>query len=183
MRVVGLEPTYREDQYELFVEAGRFYRPLPLHSQFISTYRTFMSPMPDSNQRPSHYKWVTLPTELIGQIQQLLLRLTNIISTDVLPSAIVIKYFGIVPPIDQYYKYWCFTLGNSIMIWKFCFLTNYIFVRIYLLNYTVKILNISLVVVFHQTSSVSVLLYFIVPTCQRTQFVIRYCYIHFTNII
>ena len=35
VRVVGLEPTYREDQYELFVEAGRFYRPLPLHSQFI----------------------------------------------------------------------------------------------------------------------------------------------------
>ena len=33
MGVVGLEPTYREDQYELFVEAGRFYRPLPLHSQ------------------------------------------------------------------------------------------------------------------------------------------------------
>ena len=30
--VVGLEPTYREDQYELFVKAERFYRPLPLHS-------------------------------------------------------------------------------------------------------------------------------------------------------
>lgn len=59
---------------------------------------------------------------------------------------------------------------------------EFVFVRIYLLNYTVKILSISLVVVFHQTSSVSVL-YFIVPTCQRTQFVIRYCYIHFTNII
>ena len=27
---VGFEPTYREDQYELFVEAGRFYRPVPL---------------------------------------------------------------------------------------------------------------------------------------------------------
>ena len=25
--VVGLEPTYRESQYELFVDAGRFYRP------------------------------------------------------------------------------------------------------------------------------------------------------------
>ena len=59
---------------------------------------------------------------------------------------------------------------------------EFVFLRIYLLNYTVKILSISLVVVFHQTSSVSVL-YFIVPTCQRTQFVIRYCYIHFTNII
>ena len=35
VRVVGLEPTYREDQYELFVEAGRFYRPLPLHSQLF----------------------------------------------------------------------------------------------------------------------------------------------------
>ena len=27
---VGFEPTYREDQYELFVNAGRFYRPVPL---------------------------------------------------------------------------------------------------------------------------------------------------------
>lgn len=29
--MVGLEPTYREGQYELFVNAGRFYGPLPLH--------------------------------------------------------------------------------------------------------------------------------------------------------
>lgn len=27
---VGFEPTYREDQYEQFVNAGRFYRPVPL---------------------------------------------------------------------------------------------------------------------------------------------------------
>lgn len=27
---VGFEPTYRKDQYELFVNAGRFYRPVPL---------------------------------------------------------------------------------------------------------------------------------------------------------
>ena len=30
---------------------------------------------------------------------------------------------------------------------------EFVFLRIYLLNYTVKILSISLVVVFHQTSS------------------------------
>ena len=38
VRVVGLEPTYREDQYELFVEAGRFYRPLPLHSHLFEPH-------------------------------------------------------------------------------------------------------------------------------------------------
>ena len=27
MPVVVLEPTYRENQYELFVDAGQFYRP------------------------------------------------------------------------------------------------------------------------------------------------------------
>lgn len=31
--LVGFEPTYWEDQYELFVEPGRFYRPLPLQSR------------------------------------------------------------------------------------------------------------------------------------------------------
>ena len=35
MPVVGLEPTYRKGQYELFGDAGRFYRPLPLHWQII----------------------------------------------------------------------------------------------------------------------------------------------------
>ena len=33
--VEGFEPTYREGQYELFVDAGRFYRPLPLHWHIV----------------------------------------------------------------------------------------------------------------------------------------------------
>ena len=33
--VVGFEPTYRRDQYEQFVKADRFYRPLPLHWQEV----------------------------------------------------------------------------------------------------------------------------------------------------
>lgn len=34
MGLVGFEPTYWEDQYEQFVEPGRFYRPLPLQSRY-----------------------------------------------------------------------------------------------------------------------------------------------------
>ena len=57
--VVGLEPTYRKGQYELFVDAGRFYRPLPLHWQFRFSRlsRTVLAveslvPVRDFNQPP-----------------------------------------------------------------------------------------------------------------------------------
>ena len=56
--VVGFEPTYREDQYELFVKADRFYGPVPLHWQittlFVAVRECFLS---------TH--WETLHTKCI----------------------------------------------------------------------------------------------------------------------
>ena len=60
------------------------------------------------------------------------------------------------------------------------FRKNYVFLRIYLLNYTTKIFNISLVVVFHQTSSVS-MLYLLYQHVKELRFEIRFNFKYYIN--